>query len=217
MNKHLMSAMPATLAMLLSTGLPAEPSLDEGSLLKSIGDINRYYQRVQEKLGGDVDSATDQSAVSPDESDPVTRRVILQPGQQNTAPNWLDRVDSGFRSLTLDGKHEGYRQGRRNPFAPTQLILAAIERGGSSAANLALQPVQQATPIPRMHLRGLINDGAVQAALLEIENAGVYIVREGDTVGLYETGSNAVVRIREINRLNLVVEAGSLGQLFIVR
>ena len=55
------------------------------------------------------------------------------------------------------------------------------------------------------------------AALLEVENGGIHIVREGDTVGLYEMGINSVIRVRKINRLNMVVEAGELGQVIIVR
>ncbi|MDZ7753593.1 MAG: hypothetical protein U5S82_18600 [Gammaproteobacteria bacterium] len=182
--------------------------LQDKSLLESLQTIDGYYSQVREKLG---DPGTDTAPPVPDEhpAKDTPAGVTLAPPRRD--------FDSVFRTRPMEGRRDGYREGRRNPFAPTSLILAAIERRGGSAANLALQPARQAIAIPRMHLRGLVNDGTDLAALLEIENAGIYIVREGDTVGLYEMGSNAVIRVREINRLNLVVEAGSLGQLFIVR
>ncbi len=109
----------------------------------------------------------------------------------------------------------GYRMGKRDPFSPTSRILQAASDGGGG---VVFQPLQQKTKIPRMYLRGLIEDvdGGV-AAILEIEKGGVHIVREQDTIGLYEMGASSVIRVRKINRLNIVVEAGSLGQLIIVR
>ena len=69
-----------------------------------------------------------------------------------------------------------------------------------------------------MKLRGIIRrEGEKIAALLEIKGGGTHVVREEDTVGLNELGQDAVVRIKKINRLNLVVEVGSLGQVMIVR
>jgi hypothetical protein len=69
-----------------------------------------------------------------------------------------------------------------------------------------------------MRLRGLIRgNGKKLAALLDVENSGVHVVHEGDTVGLNELGQDSVLYIKKINRLNLVVEVGSLGQVLIVQ
>ena len=45
------------------------------------------------------------------------------------------------------------------------------------------------------------------------------MVRAGDTVSLRSSGSSAnfVINIREISRLSVVVESGTLGEVIIVR
>lgn len=128
-------------------------------------------------------------------------------------------IPSADSKYSLDTNQKfGYAQGRRNPFAPTRQILSMVNRAGAGKGNFNIQPMQDMTKVPRMHLKGLISDGDNSlAALLEIENAGIYMVREGDTVGLYESGSSSVIQIRKINRLNIVVEAGSLGEVLIIR
>lgn len=42
-------------------------------------------------------------------------------------------------------------------------------------------------------------------------------MREGDTVGLHDFGIDSVIRVQKISRLHLVVEAGQLNQMIIVR
>jgi Tfp pilus assembly protein PilP len=104
---------------------------------------------------------------------------------------------------------------KRDPFAVTDRLKQAAAKG----TNMLFKPksFQKNGNIPPMHLRGLIrSDSGGLVALLEINDA-IHIVRDGDTVGLYNEGSNSVLRIRKINRLNVVVEAGTLGQLIIVR
>lgn len=111
----------------------------------------------------------------------------------------------------------GYRNGERDPFAPTERLMDA----GSRGQGVDFRPgrsTEETSALPRMRLRGLVTEASGKiAALLEIENAGIHIVREGDTVGLYEARSSSVVRVRQINRLNVVVEIGTLGQTLIVR
>lgn len=69
-----------------------------------------------------------------------------------------------------------------------------------------------------MRLRGLLHgaDGDM-VALLQIGDDQVHIVREGDTVGLHEIGIDSVIRVKQISRLHLVIESGSLDHLIIVR
>lgn len=226
MNKSKTQGLLLLAVLVGASAAPAQNALEDKSLLKSLNDIGNYYRSVQDKLGtnrsstpgaGATDALGNPLPAPQGSTVPSSGGVVLDPADRIPQRPIRDSVDEAFRSLTLDRNRDGYRQGRRNPFAPTGRIISSVKNGGGSAANLALQPIQKASSIPRMHLRGLVSDESGQAALLEIGGAGVYLVREGDTVGLYETGSNAVVRVREINRLNMVVEAGSLGQLFIVR
>jgi hypothetical protein len=110
----------------------------------------------------------------------------------------------------------------RNPFAVTEKLsrLAAQPSGKDSPASSgpAFIPQNQSLKLPKMRLRGRLKDESGDSvALLEIEGGGVYIVREGDDVGLHEFGNDSVLRIRKIDRLHVVVEAGTLKQLVIVR
>ncbi|MEM7405574.1 MAG: hypothetical protein AAF458_09800 [Pseudomonadota bacterium] len=162
---------------------------NEQELQRNLETLKNYYDVIQQQLRDQIRDHTGAAAKSAGAKDPGTAR--------NPGP--------------------GYQDGERDPFAPTSRLIDAntnrqgvdFQPGRSSAEALAL---------PRMRLRGLVteNSGAI-AALLEIENAGIHIVREGDTVGLYEARSSSVIRVRQINRLNVIVEVGTLGQTLIVR
>ncbi len=114
-----------------------------------------------------------------------------------------------------DDERPGYRGEARNPFAPTEAILR--ERG-SGKGGVRFERAEGRFKIPKMHLRGIVTrSGGEVAALLEIDGHGTHIVREGDTIGLYERDSDLVVRIGRIRRLHVEVEAGALRQVIIVR
>lgn len=86
------------------------------------------------------------------------------------------------------------------------------------AAESEFTPVKQPEKMPKMRLRGhLQGQNGEVVALLELVGGDVYIVREGDTVGLHDFGIDSVVRVQKISRLHLVVESGSLNQKIIVR
>lgn len=107
----------------------------------------------------------------------------------------------------------------RDPFALSEKMLRLADRPDVPIPPLpAFTPLEKAVKIPKMHLRGLLHGAKGEIlALLEIEKGGVYLVREGDSVGLHEFGVDSVIRIQKIDRLHLVVESGTLGQLIIVR
>ncbi len=71
--------------------------------------------------------------------------------------------------------------------------------------------------LPFMNFRGYLQTGTGRAGLLDIEGIGAFIVREGDKVGLQQLGSDTVLRVVEINALNLIVEVGSLGEKLVVQ
>ena len=102
-------------------------------------------------------------------------------------------------------------EAERDPFG-------ASGRLGAYIGDPLFTPSASLKGIPKMRMKGYLEgaDGE-KVALLELVGGGVHIVREGETVGLYEIGRESVIRIQKINRLHLVVEAGSLGQLIIVR
>jgi len=112
-------------------------------------------------------------------------------------------------------------QGPRNPFAPSARMLLLKDQptaAASMAAESEFTPVKQPEKMPKMRLRGhLQGQNGEVVALLELVGGDVYIVREGDTVGLHDFGIDSVVRVQKISRLHLVVESGSLNQKIIVR
>lgn len=225
MNKHWynMAAVCGAWCLLLSGTAGAQEKSGEASFLDNLNMIGNYYERIQSRMGrqplkpDETGSAAGSESDSSGKAAPTTRALVLPGVPQNDAMMDLFMRNSMGRRDESGVGRPGYRDAKRNPFAPTRQILASI-RGEVSGQSVNFQPLQEETVIPRMKLKGLINEGGNKiAALLEIENAGTHIVREGDTVGLYETGTNSVIRIRKINRLNLVVEAGSLGQVLIVR
>jgi len=110
----------------------------------------------------------------------------------------------------------GYRGEARNPFAATEIIRR--EGAREEGTGRRFERAQGRYDIPAMELRGIVSlGGGGMAALLEVEGHGTHLVREGDTIGLYEQGSDLVIRIGRIDRLHVEVEAGSLRQVIIVR
>jgi len=111
----------------------------------------------------------------------------------------------------------------RDPFATTEVIRQSQQ---NSSAGIQFLPMASARGLPEMRLKGLVNKGSSKdmAALLEIEGMGVFVVREGDTVGLNamrRNQSNEVIQIESIKGLSLIVRYGVLGdagsQRFVVR
>lgn len=112
---------------------------------------------------------------------------------------------------------------QRSPFAAStklaQLALQPKSEMQQRPSDPSFTPQQNvAQKLPEMRLRGHLHgrDGEM-VALLQIGTGEVHIVREGDTVGLYESGIDSVVRVKQIGRLHLVIESGSLEHLIIVR
>jgi len=181
-------------------------------LLEDLQRIDTYYRTVRGRLDGSggqpAEDGADTDAVDPaSESPPFAAPAPGAAPAPTGAPPAPERAAAVART----------RGGRRNPFAATGRILTEL-RAGSAAARYEFRTLDGPLALPRMSLKGLLHHaGGEIAALLEIERLGVFIVREGDTVGLHELDPEAVIRVREINRLNLVVEAGSLGHILIVR
>ena len=150
----------------------------------------------------------------------------------------LEQRERELQRLAVDGDDAPLEEGR-DPFAITER-LTRVSTGGTEG----VQFVPAATPptgrdVPRMRLRGIMRmhadekpqgdddekeavereaeQGAAVAAILEVDGAGVHIVRRGDTVGLHRLGSNAVLKVLSVDRLSVVVEVGSLGQVIVVR
>jgi len=72
--------------------------------------------------------------------------------------------------------------------------------------------------LPVLSIKGFLENDGHRAVLLEIEGQGVLMVREGDKVGLQQmTDAGSVLRVVEINELNLTLRADASGKEFVVQ
>lgn len=107
---------------------------------------------------------------------------------------------------------------QRDPFSASALIYSELGRQSTSGATRGFIPSLGMEGVPRMKLKGIINDnpkGAV--ALLEVEGAGVFMVRNGDEIGLQAIGRNQVLKVIRVDALRVEVQAGQINQVIIVR
>lgn len=155
------------------------------------------------------------TATAPTENDIIQPQPLMALGFGD-ARAMASEVIGGLGSGLGSGS-----QGPRNPFAPSARMLLLKDQpiaAASMAAESEFTPVKQPEKMPKMRLRGhLQGQNGEVVALLELVGGDVYIVREGDTVGLHDFGIDSVVRVQKISRLHLVVESGSLNQKIIVR
>lgn len=71
---------------------------------------------------------------------------------------------------------------------------------------------------PKMRLKGFVAKGNKKsAALLEIEGVGVFLVSEGDEIGLQALGQNGVLKIIRVDANGVRVQAGQVNQVIVVR
>lgn len=108
----------------------------------------------------------------------------------------------------------------RDPFTTSERMYAEV---GNQAANLAGSGqgfVAGYGPqnAPVMRLKGFVNRGAKKiVALLEIVGAGVYLVSEGDEIGLQAIGQNSVIKIIKVDSNGVRVQTGQVNQVIVVR
>ena len=121
------------------------------------------------------------------------------------------------------GGNVPFEQNKRDPFTTSDKMYA--EAG--------MQPSQRSSAryggfipgyggagqkAPIMRLKGYVTKNRKKAtAILEIEGAGVYMVSEGDEIGLHAIGLNTVLKVLEVGRNGVKVQAGRINQVIVVR
>lgn len=114
---------------------------------------------------------------------------------------------------------EGYAE-PRDPFTTSERMYAEV---GNQAANLAgsgqgFVAGYGPQTVPKMKLKGFVNRGVKKiVALLEVEGAGVYLVSEGDEIGLQAIGQNSVIKVIKVDANGVRVQAGRVNQVIVVR
>lgn len=146
-------------------------------------------------------TALAQIAVAPAQVDELDAPAIGVASVSAQPVSAVDEVPSRDDPFSLDGLTEAM------PNSGAPLIM-----GFRPAATL---PVK----LPSMVLRGIgrMNGDDMPTALLDIKGHGLFIVTENETISLQGISNDNVLRIVEINEISVTVEAGSFGELIVVR
>lgn len=94
----------------------------------------------------------------------------------------------------------------RDPFAFTPLLLPGTAGGFISGDPSALPPLK---------IRAIARVDGQAVVLLEIGSAGVFLLRENETVTLREAAAPLTLRVRAINSHSVEVESGALQQVVV--
>ena len=138
-------------------------------------------------------------------------------------PTMEDALDvEGMANLNVDSESQsGKRRSNapRDPFAASEFMLQEAGRftSGMSTSGGGFLPslLQKA---PKMKRLGFITGkGKDSVALLEIEGAGIYQVRNGDVISLHSLGREEVINIRRVDSKMIEVQVGTVKQSIIVR
>ncbi|HSF71207.1 MAG TPA: hypothetical protein VLA25_02870 [Methylotenera sp.] len=108
----------------------------------------------------------------------------------------------------------------RDPFTTSERMYAEVGNQAATLAGSGQGFVAGYGPqtVPRMKLKGFVNRGAKKiVALLEVEGAGVYLVSEGDEIGLQAIGQNSVIKVIKVDANGVRVQAGRVNQVIVVR
>ena len=210
----------------VSSGAAQEPGaappagvhrLLDRALDEDLPKIEDYYGRV----GRSLPKTTTERAAPPDPSLTESVRGILRRLEGEAPP--AQRTEDTLASLSRSAP-----AGPRDPFAPTPRIMSSDVNGVFVPSRFSTESGTN-SGLPQMHLRGLVRrapagaeapSGAVvrAMALIEIEGVGVHAVHAGDTIGIQFGGlSDTIIRVVQINRNNVVVEAGTFGQMILLQ
>ncbi len=146
--------------------------------------------------------------------------------EQSGLDKSLEQLEAYYRSID-EQLNQRMRNGARDPFVEqvqgSVLAPAATSRQPAAfvpQAGIKTPPEADGTgggfrsfraALPKMTFDGFISTGERKSALLNIEGVGTLVVAEGDTIGLQPFSGDVVIKVVEINSLNLIVETGVLG------
>lgn len=108
---------------------------------------------------------------------------------------------------------------RTDPFSPTEVFQNPTGQSTEARQRRFVPAANRPSRLPELRLRGIARGvgDASPTVLLEIEGYGTYIVTEGDTISLQNLPAENVIRIREITKISVIIEAGSFGELIVIR
>lgn len=108
----------------------------------------------------------------------------------------------------------------RDPFTTSDRMYSEVGSQSAQRANSGqgFIPGYGTQGTPKLRLKGFVTRGGKKsAALLDVEGAGVYLVSEGDEIGLNGLGQNGVLKIIKVDANGVRVQAGQVNQVIVVR
>ncbi len=109
---------------------------------------------------------------------------------------------------------------QRDPFTTSDKMYSEVGIQNAQKSNSALGFIAGYgnQSLPKMRVKGFVNKGSKKSvALLDIEGAGVFLVSQGDEIGLQALGQNTVLKILKVDSNSIKVQSGQINQVIIVR
>ncbi|MDD2932500.1 MAG: hypothetical protein PHO76_01290 [Methylotenera sp.] len=108
----------------------------------------------------------------------------------------------------------------RDPFTTSDRMYGEVGNQSALRAGngMGFVPGYGAQAAPKMRLKGFVTKSNKKAAaLLEVEGAGVFLVSEGDEIGLQALGQSSVLKIIKVDANGVRVQSGQVNQVIVVR
>lgn len=107
---------------------------------------------------------------------------------------------------------------RVDPFSADAVLLAPPTEGASRERRFLPAP-SLPERLPMLTLKGVgrASFSDPPTAILEVGSLGTFVVRPGDVLSLQNLPGENVLRIKSIDDISVTVEAGSFGEIIVVR
>ncbi len=120
------------------------------------------------------------------------------------------------------GNGQNQQNGRiqRDPFTTSDKMYGEVgaQAAQKSQAQQGFIAGYGTQAVPKMRLKGFVTkSNKKSAALLDVEGVGVYLVSEGDEIGLQAMGQNSVLKIIGVSANGVKVQSGQVNQVIVVR
>lgn len=134
--------------------------------------------------------------------------------------NSVQAADAYSGYYGANGQGRSQMQAPRDPFTTSDRMYGEVGIQNAQKANSSQGFIAGYNPqsVPKMRLKGFVTKpNKKAAALLDIEGAGVYLVSDGDEIGLQALGQNAVLKIVKVDANGVKVQSGQVNQVILVR
>jgi len=111
----------------------------------------------------------------------------------------------------------------RDPFSEPQTLKNTEEAGGINGMlntfGRGFRRMPDDVKVPVLLFKGYVDRGKSlpPMALIEVAGDRVHMVTVGDEINIDPTNPRHAIRITKISRLSLTIEAGTLGQMKVLR